>query len=168
MADNLNFNVGITINLTPATGLVAGATSTYTTTASTNAVINGKPTTVLTAQTAQPTPTTDASTGLAFNALAPNQCCSLVFGINAAGAIKMSQGPIIPTNIGVTTTVGSLILDPQFPGLPADFCPLGYCVARTAPSAAAWIPGTGSWTASGVSASTFQTVAQLPSRPQSS
>jgi hypothetical protein len=168
MADNLNFPQGITINLTPVTGLVAGATSTYTTTVTTNAVINGKPTVALTAQTAQPTPTLDATTGLAFNALAPNKCCSLVFGINAAGAIKMAQGPIIDTNVGVTTTVGALIRDPQFPPLPDDFCPLGYTVVRTAPSAAAWIPGTGSWTASGVSASTFQAVAQLPNRPQAS
>lgn len=165
---NLNFDNGITINLTPATGLVAGATSTYTTTASTNAVINGKPTTVLTAQTAQPTPTTDATTGLAFKALAPNQCCSLVFGINAAGAIQMSQGPIIGTLTGVTTTVGALLNEPQFPALPDDFCPLGYTIVRTAPSAAAWVPGTGSWTASGVSASTFQVVAQLPNRPRAS
>jgi hypothetical protein len=168
MADNLNFNSGITINLSPATGLVAGATSTYTTTATTNCVINGKPTTALTAQTAQPTPTTDATTGLAFNALAPNQCCSLVFGLNAAGAIRMSQGKIIGTNPGVTTTVGALLNDPAFPALPDDFCPLGYTVVRTAPSAAAWIPGTGAWTASGVSASTFQPVAQLPNRPQAS
>lgn len=168
MADNLNFNIGITINLTPVTGLVAGTTSTYTTTVTTNAVINGKPTVTLAAQTNTASPTTDATTGVAFVALQPNQCCSLVWGINAAGAIQLSQGKIIATNIGVTTTVGALINDPPFPALPDNFCPLGYTVVRTAPSAAAWIPGTGSWTASGVSASTFQTVAMLPNRPQAS
>jgi hypothetical protein len=165
MADNLNFAYGLTANLTPVTGLVAGTTSTYTTTVTTNAVINGKPTTTLGAQTNTASPTLDATTGVAFLPLAPNKCCSLVWGINLAGTIKLAQGPIIDTAIGVTTTVGALLRNPQFPALPDDFCPLGYTVVRTAPSAAAW---TGTWTASGVSASTFQAVAQLPNRPQAS
>lgn len=167
MADNFNFNSGITINQVSAAA-VAGTTSTYTTTVTTTCVINGKFATTLGAQTNTATPTTDATTGAAFVALAPNQTCSIVLGQNLAGAIKMCQGPIIACGIGVTTTVGSLINDPQFPSLPADFCPLAYTVVRTAPSAAAWTPGTSSWTASGVSASTFQNVAQLPNRPQAS
>lgn len=164
---NLNFDNGITINLVSAAA-VAGTTSTYTTTVTTTCVINGKFATTLAAQTATATPTTDATTGAVFNALAPNQCCTIVLGQNLAGVIKMAQGPIIATNVGVTTTVGALIRDPQFPALPDDFCPLAYTVVRTAPSAAAWTPGTSSWTASGVSASTFQNVAQLPNRPQAS
>jgi hypothetical protein len=91
-----------------------------------------------------------------------------VFGVNAAGALQMVQGKIIATNAGVTTTVGALLLDPQFPGLPNDFCPLAYTVVRTAPSAAPWTPGAGAWAAAGVSASVFQAVAQLPNRPQAS
>lgn len=146
----------------------AGTTSTYTTTTTTACVINGKWATALTAQTNTATPTTDATTLLAFLALAPNQCCSLVLGINAAGAIKMCQGPILGTLTGVTTTVGALLNDPQFPPLPDDFCPLAYTIVRTAPSAAAWTPGTSSWTASGVSASTFQNISVLPNRPQAS
>jgi hypothetical protein len=167
MAYITDFDPSITINLVSAAA-VAGTTSTYTTTVTTECVINGKFATTLGAQTNTATPTTDANTALAFNALQPNQCCALVLGQNSAGAIKLVQGPIIPTAIGVTTTVGALINDPQFPPLPNDFCPLAYTVVRTAPSAAAWTPGTGSWTASGVSASTFQNVAQLPARPQAS
>lgn len=167
MADNLNFNSGVTQNMVSA-AMVAGTTSTYTTTVTTTCVINGKFATTLAAQTNTASPTTDANTALAFNALAPNQTCTLVFGQNAAGAIKLCQGPIINTLVGVTTTVGALLNEPQFPGLPADFCPLAYTVVRTAPSAASWIPGTGSWTASGVSASTFQNVCMLPNRPQAS
>ncbi len=167
MADNLNFNSGITINLVSC-AMVAGTTSTYTTTVTTAGLVNGKFMTTIAAQTATATPTTDASTGAAFVALAPNQCCSIVLGQTVAGVIKMCQGPIIPTNTGVTTTVGALLRDPQFPTLPDDFCPLAYTVVRTAPSAAAWTPGTSSWTASGVSASTFANIGQLPNRPQSS
>lgn len=165
MANNLNFDVGVTIS-NVSTAMVAGTTSTYTTTVTSNACINGKYTTALTAQTNTATPTTDANTGLAFNALQPNQCCSLVFGLNAAGAIQLVQGPIISTLTGVTTTVGGFAVAPQFPPLPNNFVALAYTVVRTAPSAVAWTPGTSSWTASGVSASTFQNVEQLPSRPQ--
>ena len=56
MANNLNFDVGLTASFTNA-GFVAGATSTYTTTATTNACINGKFTTALTAQTGTASPT---------------------------------------------------------------------------------------------------------------
>jgi hypothetical protein len=167
MSYNTDFDAGITINLGSAAA-VAGTTSSFTSTVTTQTVINGKFATTLGAQTNAASPTTDANTGLAFNALQPNQTCALVYGQNAAGALKLVQGPIIATLAGVTTTVGALINDPQFPTLPNDFCPLAYTIVRTAPSAAAWIPGTGSWTASGVSASTFANVAQLPSRPQAS
>jgi hypothetical protein len=162
---NLSFDNGITINLVSA-AMVAGTTSTYTTTVTTAGLINGKFVTTLAAQTNTATPTTDANTSAAFVAVQPNNCCALVLGQTLAGVIQMVQGPIIPTNIGVTTTVGTFIREPQFPVLPDNFLPLAYTIVRTAPSAAAWIPGTGSWTASGVSATTFTNVGQLPNRPQ--
>lgn len=163
--DNLNYR-GATMNHATA-GLVAGTTSTYTTTASTNCSIAGAFATTLTAQTNAASPTTDASTGLAFVALAPNQATVLVWGVNAAGAIKLAQGNIVPTAVGVTTTVGAFITLPDFPSLPDDFCAIGYQLVRTAPSAAAFTPGTSSWTASGVTASVIKNVSVLPARPQS-
>jgi hypothetical protein len=168
---NMNSNRnprGMTINLTPVTGLVAGTTSTYTTTVTTNCVINGKPTTALTAQTNTASPTTDATTGAAFIALTDNQATVLVWGLNAAGAIQLAQGSIVPTETGVTTTAGAFRDVPQFPRLPDDFCPIGYNLVRTAPSASDFTPGTSSWTATGITTSTFQAVATLPDRPQTS
>lgn len=167
MANTTDFDPSVTLNLVSA-AMVAGTTSTYTTTVTTAGLINGKFVTTLAAQTNTASPTLDANTGVAFNALQPNQTCVLVYGQKAAGTIQLAQGPIIATLPGVTTTVGALINEPQFPSLPNDFLPLAYTIVRTAPSAAAWIPGTGSWTASGVSASTFQNVGQLPNRPQAS
>lgn len=167
MAYSTDFDPSITMNLVSA-AMVAGTTSTYTTTVTTAGLINGKFVTTLAAQTNTASPTTDANTAAAFNALAPNQTCTLVFGQKAAGTIQLVQGPIIACGIGVTTTVGSLINEPQFPPLPNDFMPLAYTVVRTAPSAAAWTPGTSSWTASGVSCSTFQNIGMLPARPQAS
>jgi hypothetical protein len=165
VADNLNFNAGITANQV-SVAAVAGTTSTYTSTVTSTCVINGKFATTLAAQTNAATPTTDAATGAVFLPLAPNKCCAIVFGQTLAGALAMCQGPIIDTNPGVTTTVGTFLRAPNFPGLPDNFCPVAYTIVRTAPSAAAWTPGTSSWTASGVSATTFQNVMQLPNRPQ--
>lgn len=165
MAYNQDFDTPLTLNFVSA-AMVAGTTSTYTTTVTTAGCINGKFVTTLAAQTNTASPTTDANTGVAFNALQPNQCCALVYGQTAAGVIQLVQGPIIACAVGVTTTVGAFIVAPQFPDLPANFLPLAYTVVRTAPSAAAWTPGTGSWTASGVTATTFQNIAGLPARPQ--
>lgn len=161
----LNFDYGVTQSFAN-TGMIAGTTSTYTTTAASNACIQGKFATVLTAQSNQATPTTDTVTGLPFNPVPPNSTCAIVLGINAAGQIQMAQGPTLPTNAGITTTVGAFLRTPQFPPLADNFCALAYTVVRTAPNAAPWTPGTSSWTASGVSASTFANVSQLPSRPQ--
>lgn len=150
------------------TGITKGTTSTYTTTVTSNGMINGKYATVLTAQTNQPTPTTDALTGVAFPALSANKATVLVFGQNAAGAIKLCQGSIVATEIGVTTTVGAFRDAPQFPQLPDDFYPFGYLLVRTAPDAASWVAGTSSWTASGVTASAVAECGVLPDRPQTS
>ena len=156
---------GLTLNHVNA-GLVAGTTTTYTTTATTVCSINGKFATGLTAQTNTATPTTDATTGAAFNAVLANNCCSLVYGVNAAGAIKLAQGPSVATATGVTTTVGAFIAAPQFPALPDDFCPIGYQNVRVSPTGATFTPGTTSWTASGITCSTIKNIAMLPDRPQ--
>ena len=165
MGYETDFDPSTTLNMANC-GAVAGTTSTFTSTSTTVVVINGKFATQLTAQTNAATPTTHSSTGLAFLPMAPNQTCALVFGINGAGVLKMAQGKIISTNVGITTTVGSFLQAPQFPDLVNDFCPLAYTIVSTAPSAATWTPGGSSWTASGVTATTFQNVAMLPARPQ--
>ena len=158
-------SIPLTINLANA-GLVAGTTSTYTTTATTVCAINGKFATTLGAQTNTASPTTDATTGAAFVALAANQCTVLVWGTNAAGAIKLAQGSIEATEVGVTTTVGAFIKAPQFPSLPDDFCPIGYQLVRVSPTGAAFTAGTTSWAASGITCSTIKNVCTLPGRPQ--
>lgn len=151
------------------TGLTKGTTSTYTTTAASECSIDGKWATDLAIQTNTATPTTDAVDGLAFTALTDNQATVLVLGVNAAGAIQMAQGGIEATEVGITTTAGAFKRAPQFPSLPDDFCPLGYLLVRTAPSASDWTPGTSNWTATGVTASAVVEVnGSLPLRPQTS
>lgn len=150
-----------------ATGLTKGTTSTYTTTATSECAIDGKIATGLTAQTNTATPTTDARTSAAFVAQTDNTACAYVFGVTAAGAIAVCQGPIEATETGVTTTAGAFKLRPQFPALPDNFCPIGYLFVRTAPDASDFTFGTSSWTATGITASAVVEVdGQLPDRPQ--
>ncbi len=163
--DNLNFGYGNSCNLANA-GAVAGTTSTFTTTAATNAVINGKFVTPLGVQTNAALPTVDGATGKPFLPLSPGFCCSLVFGVTSAGVLTLCQGQVLGLSAGAGAVPGPLLLDPQFPGLPQDFVALAYTVVRTAPTAAPWTPSTGSWTATGVVATAFQNVFQLPNRPQ--
>lgn len=153
-------------------GFVAGTTNTLTSTVATTTSIRGKFSASLGVLTnSATTPTTDAVTGAAFIPLvsttaAGGQTCVLLFGVNAAGAIKMAQGPIIPTELGVTTTPGAFILAPQFPPVPDDFCPVAYTVVRTSPTGNSFTPGTTSWAASGITCSTFKNISSLPDRPQ--
>lgn len=157
---------GVTLNTTNAV-LAAGTTSTYSTTNTTACIIQGKWGTTLAAQTNTATPTTDVNTGAAFVAQTDNTACVYVFGVNAAGAIKVAQGSIVDTETGVTTTAGAFKVGPQFPTLPDDFCPIGYVLVRTAPSASDWTFGSSNWTATGITTA-FVNVGQLPLRPQTS
>jgi hypothetical protein len=149
-------------------GLIKGTNKSYTTTVSTEGMINGKYVTALTAQTNTAVPTTDASTGAAFVALTDNQATVVVMGQTLAGAIAACQGSIEATEVGVTTTAGAFIRAPQFPTLPDDFMVLGYCLVRTAPSASGWTFGTDNWAATGVTTSEFVQCGVLPSRPVTS
>lgn len=156
---------GATRNMVSA-AFVLGTTSTYTTTVTTECVIDGVFGTTLAAQTNTASPTTDASTGAAFVALTDNKATVLVWGVTLAGAIALCQGSIEDTEVGVTTTAGAFLKAPQWPTLPDDFCPIAYNLVRTAPSASDFTPGTSSWTATGVTCSTAKNISVLPKRPR--
>ncbi len=156
---------GLTMTLVSPV-LVKGTNKSYTTTVTSAALVNGKFATALTAQTNAAVPTADHATGAAFVAQTDNTACCYVVGINAAGTIKACQGPIIPTEVGITTTAGAFINAPEFPSLPADFVPFGYTLVRAAPSASNWTFGTDNWAATGVTTLEFVNVGVLPDRPQ--
>ena len=159
------FPAGLTVGFINS-GLTLPSTSVYSTATAPAGIINGKFVTSIGVDTTQATPTTDAATGAAFVAVAPNKATVLVFGQNKAGAIKMAQGSIVDTYPGVTTTVGAFKDVPNFPSLPKDFMCLAYVLVRTAPSAASWVPGTGEWAASGVTTGTVVDIGALPDFPQ--
>jgi hypothetical protein len=158
---------GLTQNLVNA-GLVVGTTTTYTMPAATVGAIRGKfvtPVAIVSANTGA-TPTTDNTTGAAFVPILADNCAVLVWGQTAAGAIVLAQGPVTPTQPGVTTTVGAFINAPQFPALKEDFLPLAYQLVRVSPTGASFTAGTTQWAASGITCSTIQNVNTLPDRPQ--
>lgn len=148
------------------TGLTKGTTSTLTTTAASAGTIASEFVTPVAALTNSASPTVDCVTGKAFLPINPNECTVLVIGQTAAGVVQMCQGGIEKTAPGVTTTAGPFLTAPQFPTPPDNFMPWGYLLVRAAPSASPWIPGTGSWTATGITAGTVYNIATLPDRPQ--
>ena len=156
---NPNLNLGGTLS-TANTSLIAGTTSTYTTGAASVCIIDGKFGTALAAQTNTASPTVDATTGAAFVALADDDACVLVFGVNAAGAIKVSQGKSTTIEAGTTT----LVTAPSFPSIPDDFCPIGYAIIKN-DSGSAFTTGTTAWSAID---STFVDIGMMPDRPQES
>lgn len=144
-------------------GLVAGTTSTYTTTVATDFIINGKFGTQFGTKTNQATPTTDFNTGEAFPALAANEGVAIVFGVVAAGTIVAGQGRIE----ALDPTGGEFIVAPQFPSIPETVCPIGYVIIQNGSTGSAWTFGTTSFGATGIT-DTFVDVGMLPDRPQES
>ena len=143
-------------------GLVAGTTSTVTTTVTAMYTIKGYIYTK-TAITNGATPTTDANTGLAFVPIPfPNNGCTFVWGLDSTGAQKVVQGPI-----NALDSSGNFIVAPQIPvDIPDTMCPLGTIVIKLGATAVAtWLFGTSNL--SGVAGVTysFADIGTLPGRP---
>lgn len=163
------YDRGLTAALTNA-ALVAGTTSSLTTTVTLVPTLDGKFTTTLAAITNQAHPTTDYVTGVAPVALVggnsvantPGQGCVGVYGV-VAGVVKYIQGGIRGLDMS-----GNFRQDgpPAFPGIPADFTPFAYAIHKAGATAAvSVVVGVASWNASGFT-SVFVNVSQLPTRPQ--
>lgn len=159
---NNNLNNGGTQSFVK-TGLIAGTTTTYTTTVATDFIINGKFGTQFAVKTNQATPTTDLRTGAAFPALAASEGVAIVFGVIAAGTVVAVQGGIQTLD----STSGEFIVAPSFPSIPATMCPIGYVIVQNGSTGSAWTLGASNWTATGVT-DTWVNVAMLPDRPQES
>lgn len=146
--------------------IAAGTTSTYSTTGTTTYAIKGKAfSTAAKANVA--TPTINSGTASAFNAQAIGTAAAYVFGFDASGTLRVSQGGI--ENLDAA---GNFINSPQFGAIPDTICPIGYLLVRLAPSTAT-VPSVAAWTfgANNLSAVTgvtytFVDVVTLPDRPQ--
>ena len=157
--DNL-FNVGGTRCLMHA-ALVAGTTTTLTTTGTTHYSIKGK-TATKAAMTNAANVTTDANTGAAFVAVGVSKIGAFVVGLDASGNVKVAQGGIEDLD-----AQNNIIRAPQFPPIPDTICPIGYVLAKNASNGSAWTWGTSNWSATGMTA-TFVSISEMPTRPQTS
>ena len=157
---------GITMALSKC-GLAVGTTSTITAATATTYAIAGKAYTE-TLGSNQAHPTTDATTGAAFVAVAPGYGCALVYGFtSAASSIACVQGQ--PQAVSGSTDGSNAACKfgtaPEFGPLPADFCPVGYVVLKVGSAASAFTPGTSNWNASNVGTAGVSVIG-LPDRPQ--
>ncbi len=144
-------------------GLIAGTTTTYTTTVATDFIINGKFGTQFGTKTNQATPTTDHRTGESFPVVAINKGVAIVFGVIAAGTVVAVQGAIE----ALDPTGGEFIVAPDFPSIPATMAPIGYVIVQNGSTGSDWTLGSSSWGATGIT-DTFVNVGLMPDRPQES
>lgn len=109
------------------------------------------------------TPTTDAVTGAAFEAVTPDKGCVFVWTLNASGTVGLVQGELQDMD-GDTD---AFKIEPQFPSIPDTLVPFAYMVYSTAGTAAAagLKPGSDNWNSTGLTV-TIVNVSRLPSRPQ--
>ncbi len=166
--DNLSLRGGL-IALSSGLLTATGAETVYDTTVIIVYAIDGKAYRKA-AVTDGATPTVDANTGVAFPALVggasvantPGHGCIVVWGLNAAGTVRCAMGRHADLDMQ-----GNFKVAPEFPPIPADFCPFAYQVlkAGATASATAIVFGTANWNATGFT-NAIQNVAFLPSRPQ--
>lgn len=150
-------------------GLAAGTTTTITITNNTTYSVNGKAYTKAAASNAA-TPTTDAITGAAFTAIAPNKGGVFAICLNAGGDIKVAQGGIADLDGTAAGASASFKAEyPQFPTIPDTLTCIGYLVTKVGASGAAWTFGTSNLAGPPSNVlHTFVDVLTLPSRPQAS
>jgi hypothetical protein len=105
-------------------------------------------------------PTTDIRTGLAPVALLGAQACVFVIGLNAAGNLRVVQGPVVAFPVG--SAIGDVVL--PLPPIPANFCPIAYQVIKNKNTAgtAAWTFGTSNFNVSNISSETAVQLHTLP------
>ena len=142
-------------------GLAAGTTTTSTIANQVDFCIDGKAFRKAIATNAA-TPTTDFTTGAAFVGITANRGTVIVYGLDAAGNIRCSQG-----QVQALDAAGNFITSPQFPAIRDTVCPIGYLVLKGASN----LSGTftfGSSNLSGVTGMSysFTDVMVLPARPQ--
>lgn len=148
-------------------GLAAGTTTTITIGTTTPFAIKGKMYSKSNVSNAA-TPTTDATTGSAFAAIAAGYGSVFVVGLDSSGAIKVSQGTVEALdNVTTSGSTSFFKVSPQFPIVPDTVCPIGYVVVKVGTSGSAWTFGSSNLAGppSNVGIA-FVDVATLPDRPQ--
>lgn len=146
-------------------GLIAGTTTTITTTGTIDYAIKSKGYRKTGAISNGATPTTDFATGVAFPGILRNKGAVIVIGFNAAGDVKAVQGSIVGLD-----AAGAFTQAPQWGPIPDNFAPFGYLVIKagvTADNTTGFIFGTSNLSGvTGITYSFVNIMGSLPDRPQ--
>lgn len=150
--------------------LAAGTTTTVSNTGTIVFAIRGKAYSA-SALSNTATPTTDINTGAAFVGVKAGYGSVFVYGLNAAGALKCAQGTVVPLDTS-TSTYAWGGTRPDFPAMPADFCPIGYLTilaGSTADATTGWVQGSSNQASvTGITYARADVALGLPDRPQTS
>lgn len=108
------------------------------------------------------TPTTDASTGVAFLPVGVNKASAFLLCLDAVGAIKVEQGGIVDIDAN-----GNILVAPQMGAPLPTLCPTGYLIVKVGATGSPWTFGVSNLAGppTGVTFA-FQDLGSLPSRPQ--
>lgn len=143
-----------------ASGLTAGTTTTSTIANDTTYSVGGQLYKKTAASNAT-TPTVDATTGAAFKPIVKDQACIFVYSLNAAGDIKVSQGPIVTLS---EVTGGTAAV--HFPGIPDSLTAIGYLYAQGGSTlSGTWTFGTNNLSSVTGMTYTFRELARIPGQP---
>jgi hypothetical protein len=140
----LNDMAGLTCNFGNPV-LAGGTTTTLLTTNATILAINGRTHTLAAVSNVQPA-TNDANTGAPAKPIPPGYGSIFVIGaVRPASPATQAcsttlgwvQGEIVPITASASATdytPGAFVDLPEFPVLPDNFCPIGFCTVRVASS----------------------------------
>lgn len=156
--EQANF-AGITAAFTSGLLTATGAETVYDTTVTIVYAIDGVLYTK-TAVTDGVTPTTDINTGATFAALEPDKACCFVWMVNAGGTVAVAQGP----QVDVDGATDLRKVHPQYPHIPADYCPFAVQIVQTSGASSSFAFGTSNWNATGIT-DVIKNISGLPSRP---
>ena len=136
-----------------------GAETLYDTTVAVPYCINGIGYSFAT-KNSQASPALDSNTGEAFVALATDEACVFVWCVNSSAAIKAVQGPVVE----VDPDLDIRKVDPQYPMIPADLCPIAVHIVQTAGTSDPFTFGTSNWNATGIT-TLIRNIFTMPKRP---
>lgn len=111
------------------------------------------------------TPTTDAATGLAFNAIAVNKAGVFAICLDSSGALKVVQGGY---NVAYSDAGEFTNGPPQLPVVPDNLCPIGYELVKVISTGSAWTFGTSNQASQTGITKVLVDCFTLPDRPQTS
>lgn len=157
---------GVTMCTVSAT-LSAGTTTTFSNTGAVAYCIEGKAYSVAAASN-KATPTTDINTGEAFLPVTANKGCVFVIGYDsAASAAVVAQGEIVDLSEETDGDDAEFLHAPEFPVIPADFCPFGYILTKVGSGGSDWTFGSSNLAGPPSNVHhTYVDVMTLPARPQ--